>query len=135
MKNYEKEAELEKRKRWSKQHFHNYESQVGHLMGELAKMKDLHSRMQLSLIKEIELLEADKAAFYDEYQNRKKELQEFRDKGAKKAPEAPVVNENGKKICDLCGEEFASQGYPGHRKKCERIHELEKELELLETEE
>lgn len=45
----------------------------------------------------------------------------------------PEIADNGKIICDICGNEFAKAGYPNHRTACEK-KQLEAEVEEIISE-
>lgn len=135
MKNYEMLNELQKKVNWARNEFDTMQSRAGHIKHQYELLLERNRNMEASLLREVNENEEEQARRYDYLQACKEELQAFKDNITPTKIAEPVLQENGKKLCDLCKQEFASQGYPAHRKKCERIHELEKELAELEEEE
>lgn len=132
MKAYEKRLLLEKERNWARYKMDRRESHVGHLKGQLKILEERNRRMEIMLKDEILGQEKDLADLFDYHKGKVEALKAF--KRVKPTADVTPVNENGKKVCEICGDEFASQGFPAHQKKCLRIHELEKELSTLEEE-
>lgn len=132
MKAYEKKLQLEKLVRRARISLDTRESQLGAIKESMVILQKRNKLMEAALKKDIEAMETDYALCFDYHKYHVAELNKFR-KIKPTTDVTPIVN--GKKECDICGDEFSSQGFPAHRKKCERIHELEKELTKLEGEE
>lgn len=131
LKRYEKIALLKKRIKEAEVQFEFYESRVPKMKRNLEDLKAYHHQIELVSIKEIESMEKTKADWYQEIENRKTALRLYDKPKAKpkaEPPPKPEENGNGKINCEICGKEFAKQGYSSHYKKCKRIQELEQEL-------
>jgi hypothetical protein len=95
------------------------------------ELQEYHKTIEKESWRQIEKLERIQADWYDEIQNRKLALRTF---DAPKIQPKPQENGNGKQICDICEKEFSKQGYPAHRKKCEKLKAEQEKLEKLKKE-
>ena len=128
MKQYEKVAYLKHQIMLMDHKFGKFESQVGKLKDQLPRLKKKHEDEQQDFIRIIQEQENAKAQIFDHLKNLKNQLRNLGTKAKPKPKPKPIINGNSKVKCDLCQEEFSKQGYPAHRKKCERIKELEIQL-------
>lgn len=127
MKRYEKIAYLKKQIRLIQLKYDKYESRLPKMERNLENLRAYHKKIEEVSIREIENYRDTKAQIYDVLQQRIQALRNF-DSKSKPKPKPKVVNGNGKVLCDICKKEFSKQGYPAHRKKCERIKALELEI-------
>lgn len=134
MKQYEKVAYLKNQIMHMQHKFDKFESRVGKLKGQLPILLQNQDKEKKDFSRIIQEQEDAKALIFEYLKNLKAEL---RNLGSKPKPKPkPKAKVNEKIRCDICKEEFTKQGYPSHRKKCERIKSLELELakELNEEE-
>ena len=137
MKRYEQIALMKKDIMHIQNKFDRYESFLGKEQRNLELLKKKCDLEIADHARYVNNLTETKAQVFDYLKILKQKLRTF-DSKAKPTPKpVPKKNGNGKKHCDICGKDFASSGYPAHRKKCERIkalsEQLEKELNEGET--
>lgn len=128
-KRYEQIAFLKHRIREAVMQYEFYESRVPKLERNVKQLKTYHANIEAVSIRELEKMIKIRADWYEVIEQRKQALRAYDKPKSKPKPKPKTVNGNGKIKCDICNEEFSKQGYPAHRKKCERIKELSELLE------
>jgi len=127
-KRYEIIAKMKKDILHMQNKFDRYESFLGKELTNFEVLKERHKLMEAEAMRVIDNMEKTKAQVFDYLKALKTKLRNFGAKPKAKPKPTPKKNGNGKKLCDICKKEFASSGYPSHRKKCERIKELNDQL-------
>lgn len=111
--------------------FDKYESFLVKAGRKLEELQEYHKQIEEVSLAEIRNLADAKTMIYDYLKERKLALRTF---DAPRPKPKPIINNNGKRKCDICSKEFSTKGFPSHYKKCQRLQAEEARIEQLKAE-